>query len=289
MKIWMNGNIIEEQEAVVSVYDHGFLYGMGLFETFRTYDGLPFLLDRHLRRLLDGCRMLGIDFRADVEEVTAQIGALLQANGLKDAYVRLSVSAGEELLGLPSADYRRPTVLIYMKELPPRDVRTYGEGKDLQLLRTRRNSPEGEIRLKSFHYMNNIVAKREMRDYPWASGAEGLFLDGHGRLAEGIVSNVFFVRDGRCCTPSLDTGILPGITRGYVMELAQDLGLPVEEGHYRWEDLLEAEEAFLTNSIQEIVPVKRCFDPQGAEHRMGSRTHTPSPGPITKKLMNQYR
>ncbi|MCZ8517597.1 aminodeoxychorismate lyase [Paenibacillus filicis] len=286
MNIYLNGSIIEEQQAVVSVYDHGFLYGMGLFETFRTYGGKAFLLDRHLERLAEGCRELAIRYSPDEEELRGVIESLLQSNGLADAYFRLTVTAGADMLGLPSGDYEHPQIVIYVKPLPAPQRGLEREGKPLQLLELRRNTPEGGLRLKSLHYMNNILAKREMRRYPSSAlGAEGLFLSREGYLAEGIVSNLFFLRGNGLYTPSLETGILPGITRRYVMELAAEAGLTVEEGLYRWSDLEQADEVFMTNSIQEIVHASRLMDTQGGVRNVGSGMA----GLKTAELLSRYR
>lgn len=284
MIIAVNGTLCDANKAVISAYDHGFLYGLGLFETFRTYEGEPFLLDLHLERLAAGCKEMDIAFHPDADSVRALVNDLLQANRMQDGYFRLSVSAGEEALGFPSGPYTRPNVILYVKELPslPADLRTCG--KPLQLLRLRRNTPEGSIRFKSFHYMNNILGKKELSGYPWAAGTEGLFLDGAGYVAEGLVSNVFFVRDERVYTPALETGILPGITRAWVVETVRRNGWAIHEGFYRWEDMLTADEAFLTNSIQEIVPVTRLFDQEGKETLIGGGTA----GPLTLKLIGQY-
>ncbi|PUA37269.1 4-amino-4-deoxychorismate lyase [Paenibacillus elgii] len=285
MKIDLNGNVIEEQKAVVSVYDHGFLYGMGLFETFRTYGGRPFLLEWHLERLSTGCRELDIRYVPDPDGLQARIRRLLEANELEDAYFRFTVTAGTDMLGLPAEPYKHPTEILYVKSLPPIDMSVYTEGKPLQLLESRRNSPEGAIRHKSLHYMNNILAKQELRRYPWATQAEGLLLDAQGFLSEGIVSNLFFVRGGELHTPSAETGLLPGITRRYVMMAARETGLSVSEGLYRWEDLAGADEIFLTNSIQEIIPVTRLFVREGIAYTVGDGTA----GPVTAKLLSRYR
>ncbi|TMV44307.1 aminodeoxychorismate lyase [Paenibacillus mesophilus] len=284
MKIAVNGRICDDQEAVVSVYDHGFLYGIGLFETFRTYRGRPFLLEPHMGRLSRSCTELGIRYIPNAPETESLIARLLSANGLPDAYVRFSVSAGVDLLGLPTADYEKPNVIVYVKPLPPRDERTYTQGKPIQLLELRRNSPEGSVRYKSFHYMNNILAKREMRRYEWAAGAEGIFLDGFGHVAEGIVSNLFWVKDEVVYTPSLVTGILPGITREYVIGLAERSGFDVREGLYEWSAVMEADEAFITNSVQEIVPVNRGYDTNGEARIIGGGL----PGDLTRNLMKAY-
>ncbi|NOU76544.1 aminodeoxychorismate lyase [Paenibacillus sp. LMG 31458] len=284
MILSVNGILTNDKEAVVSVYDHGFLYGLGLFETFRTYKKEPFLLPEHLRRLTEGCRELGIGYEPDLAHIQRLIDELLKANNLEDAYIRYSVSAGVDILGLPSGVYQNPTEIIYIKPLPPRDEQIYTQGKALQLLKLPRNTPEGLYRFKSFHYMNNILAKRELQQYDWAACAEGLMLTEEGYVAEGIVSNIFFIKDRACYTPSLDTGILPGITRAYVLQLAQQQQIPTQGGLYRWEDLLEADEVFIVNSIQEIVPITTLFTPSGQSQAVGKGVV----GPITRQLCELY-
>jgi 4-amino-4-deoxychorismate lyase len=293
--ISINGVITPIEQAVVSVMDHGFLYGMGLFETMRTYNGRPFLLDRHLQRLQTSCAALGIQWSMTVEQVEQQMRELMEANNLQEAYLRYTVSAGEDILGLPAGPYTEPNVIMYAKALPPASIRSAVsdiasvqieqdtvnpasaiEGnrsavsasiltratRSLRKLHTVRNTPEGDIRLKSLHYMNSILGKRELSlyaDEPVGS-VEGLMLTAEGHLAEGIVSNVFFIHEGCLYTPSVDTGILPGITRAWVIELAEQEGLAVEKGLYTWEQLTQAEEVFVTNSVQEIVPVVRLLE-----------------------------
>lgn len=317
MKVWLNGSMLDGGEAVISVYDHGFLYGLGLFETFRTYGGEPYLAERHLARLLSGCAELGIPFGMDAAELRERVRELLAANGLADGYIRLTVSAGDGELGLPLGDYSRPTVLLLAKALPVVSDEALRQGKELRLLRTRRNSPEGAVRFKSLHYMNNIIAKREMLGLlpdatevsgelgagqggttgklaggqPIAAtslpspGSEGLMLSREGWLAEGIVSNLFFLRGGVVRTPAIPTGILPGVTRARVLELAREAGYAVEEGFYAWDELLDAEEVWLTNSIQELVPVTRLSDWYGLMQKVGSG----EAGPLTIKLLDMYR
>ncbi|REE56406.1 4-amino-4-deoxychorismate lyase [Paenibacillus taihuensis] len=294
MNIGWNGSIIRQEEAVISVYDHGFLYGMGLFETFRTYGGKPYLLQRHLDRLAEGCAALGIRGGSELsaDKLTAWLHQLMEANQLTDAYVRLTVTAGEDILGLPSGDYEKPNMLLMVKSLPAPNPSLYQNGRELALLKTVRNTPESEVRLKSLHYMNNIIAKRELAGSGAAAGAEGLMLTKEGYLAEGIVSNLFFVRGGHLYTPAIETGILPGITRGRVLELAResaaDTGIAaakVEEGLYTWVELMEADEVFITNSIQELVPVTSLRDLAGDCRTIGNG----QAGPITTKLLDAYQ
>ncbi|MEX1028521.1 MAG: aminotransferase class IV [Paenibacillaceae bacterium] len=286
MIVSMNGALIGEDQAVISVFDHGFLYGIGLFETFRTYRGIPFLLEEHLRRLSLSCAELGIAYTPQPQELRARIALLLNANQLTDGYIRLSVSAGAQPLGFPIGDYVHSNEIIYVKSLPERTQRMYDEGKPLQLLQLRRNTPEGPVRMKSSHYMNNILGKRELQQYPWAVDAEGLFLNASDYVAEGLVSNLFFIKRGMLCTPSIDTGILPGITRAFILDLADELDIPYEEGFYSQEWLCHAEDMFTTNSIQEMIPVRCLYDPEGTV--VWTRGSTLM-DPITLRLMEHYQ
>lgn len=287
--ICLNGQCIDAAEAVVSVMDHGFLYGMGLFETFRTYKGRPFLLERHLNRLAAGCAALGIETSSlpGPDELRRLIEQLMKANELEEAYIRYTVSAGEDILGLPAGMYSQPNQILMAKPLPAAPDRLYTHGKALQLLTTRRNSPEGPVRLKSLHYMNNILAKRELSTYPEAVRlhAEGLMLNADGYLSEGMVSNLFFVKHRRIYTPDTACGLLPGITRGFCMELAHGEELSCEEGFYTWEDLMHADEIWLTTSVQELVPVTTLIDASGYAAVIGDGRI----GPVTERLLRLYR
>jgi 4-amino-4-deoxychorismate lyase len=285
MKLLFNSQLIDSKEAVISAFDHGFLYGMGLFETFRTYNGLPWLLERHVARLTRGCEMLGIIYEPDLMRLKKAVSDVLRANGLSDGYIRWSVSAGEDAIGLPAHLYDKPNEIVYAKELAA-DEPSSRRGKTLRLLKLPRSSPEGSIRLKSFHYMNNIVAKRELIGAGAGPGTEGLFLDNNGNVAEGMVSNVFWVKSGVLHTPSAQTGLLEGITREYVLEMAVNMGITVKEGLYTWQDLLNADEVFVTNSIQEIVPVVRLENVQGQGHPPGGKD---AAGTMTYQLMTKYR
>ncbi|MCM3635858.1 aminodeoxychorismate lyase [Paenibacillus camelliae] len=285
--VYLNGQMMNAEEAMVSVYDHGFLYGLGLFETFRTYGGHCFLLERHMKRLLESCDQLGIQLRMNAADVQQAVGELLQLNKLEDGYVRLTVSGGMGELGLPSEDYDQATVVIMVKPLGAMSEEVWNTGKALQLLQTRRNTPEGRYRFKSLHYMNNILAKRELLSLGTrtAAGAEGLMLSEKGILAEGIVSNLFFVQDGVIYTPHIDTGILPGITRQYVIELARHLSYEVREGHYDFEALWNSSEAWMTNSIQELVPVTTLITTAGEKQQLSGG----EAGPICRQLTAAYR
>ena len=255
MYVHIDGEIKKAGEARLSVFDHGFMYGLGLFETFRVYNGHPFLLDAHMERLEAGAEELGIVFHYERKTVEAEIRQLLDANGLKDAYVRYNVSAGPGGLGIQTTPYLEPAIVIYMKPLPAAGAEPVQ--KDALWLRLRRNSPEGRERLKSHHYMNNWLAKQEIKDRP---DAEGIFVNEEGYVAEGIVSNIFWRKKDTLYTPAVETGILNGITRQFVIQLAHENDYVVEEGYFLPQDIEAAEEMFVTNSIQEIAAVRALGD-----------------------------
>ncbi|PYE43734.1 aminotransferase class IV [Paenibacillus barcinonensis] len=285
----LNGKLVQLASAVVPVMDHGFLYGLGLFETFRTYRGEPYLLERHLERMASGCAELGIPFEVTEDEVADWISRLMEVNQLEDAYVRYTVSAGEAPLGLPSGDYTAPTHIVLAKALPEPSPILYENGKMLQRLSTPRNTPEGEVRFKSLHYMNSILAKRELNRLAQqdqrVQGAEGLQLTREGNVAEGMVSNVFWVREQVLYTPSLSTGILPGITRAVVMEIAAEQGIACKETESPWEELRQADEIFVTGSVAELVPVTTLRDLNGQETTISNGQI----GPVTAVLLRMYR
>ncbi|GAM11923.1 aminodeoxychorismate lyase [Mesobacillus selenatarsenatis] len=249
MFVYSNGQLVSKDEITISPFDHGFLYGLGVFETFRIYNGHPFLLDDHMERLNASLRVLNIEAEFTPEESVMILEGLLAKNNLKDAYIRFNVSAGNGEIGLQTESYREPNVIVFAKPLPPAGEMSE---KKAVLLDLRRNTPEGAERLKSHHYLNNVLAKREAGP---AMDTEGIFLTEEGLLAEGIVSNVFWYRDGVLYTPAVETGILNGITRRFVIALARNAGIEVREGLYKKEEAEAADELFLTNSIQEIVPV----------------------------------
>lgn len=249
MYIYLNGQFVKKEEALISPFDHGFLYGIGLFETFRIYEGHSFLLVDHLERLNQGLSELEIKIDFKKEEISLILQQLLEINQLKNAYIRLNVSAGIGEVGLQTEPYFQPNVIIFPKSLP-----SAGElvEKRAVLLNLKRNSPEGKERLKSHHFMNNLLAKKEIGK---AVDQEGIFLSPEGYVAEGIVSNIFWKKGNSLYTPSIGTGILNGITRQFILELAKTMKLDIHEGFFRPEHVQEADEVFVTNSIQEIVPL----------------------------------
>jgi 4-amino-4-deoxychorismate lyase len=273
MYVYVNGEVVHKDEARISPFDHGFLYGLGVFETFRTYDGHPFLLDDHLERLNHSLREMNIAKSFTRCEVMEILHRLLEANRLKDAYVRLNVSAGIGDIGLQTSEYDQPTVIMYMKPLL---APSFSKGKIGIVLKTRRNTPEGKERLKSHHYLNNIIGKREVGS---RTDVEGIFLNEQGYVAEGIVSNIFWVKNGTVYTPAIHVGILNGVTRQFVIALLNALKIECQEGFYTLDHLRQADEIFVTNSIQEIIPI----------YQMDGRAYQGANGPVTSLLQKHYK
>ncbi|TFD98367.1 aminodeoxychorismate lyase [Jeotgalibacillus salarius] len=246
MKLWLNGDIMEEAEARISPFDHGFLYGMGAFETFRTYNGFPFLIGDHLKRLQFAMDKMGIEADLTIDDLKLMVEQLRVANGGEDGYFRLNVSAGVRGIGLDPSPYKEPMIMLLQKALPKPPAERHA-----QWLKLRRNTPETDVRLKSHHYFNNLAARKEVTD----AKTEGIFLTEDGVISEGLASNVYWVKDGTLYTPDASTGMLEGITKKMVLALAQAEGIPVKEGRFKREDAEGASEWFLSNSIQEIVPI----------------------------------
>lgn len=251
MHILINGMIMKEDEAKISPFDHGYMYGLGVFETLRVYNGHPFLFTDHMVRLKRGLEDLNIHWEITDHEVLEMLRQLLHVNQLDNAYVRINVSAGKGSLGLQVDKYTQPTLIMYMKPLPENDKKIE---KEAILLKVKRNTPEGIERLKSHHFLNNVLGKREVGGNP---EVEGIFLNNDGLITEGVVSNIFWLKQHMIYTPSIDTGILNGITRQFVLAFSKKLGYELQIGHFNLEDLLSCDEAFVTNSIQEIVPLKK--------------------------------
>ncbi|RKL65232.1 4-amino-4-deoxychorismate lyase [Salipaludibacillus neizhouensis] len=254
MYLFVDGEFLPAEEVQVSPFDHGFLYGLGLFETFRTYEGHPFLLDDHMKRLHDSAKEMNLKLDTyDRETITKVIEELLRLNELTDGYFRWNVSAGERGIGLSTEEYEKPRTIVYVKPLPSKKK----FGKKAQTLTLRRNSAEGSKRLKSHHYLNNILGKRELGD---SADAEGIFLTEDGFLSEGVVSNLFWYKDKTLYTPDLTCSCLDGVTRQFLMGLADRAGFSVMEGRYSEAAALCAEEIMVTNSVQEIVAIDKWND-----------------------------
>jgi branched-chain amino acid aminotransferase len=252
----VDGDIVPASEATVSVRDRGFKYGDAAFETLRAYGGDLFAWEAHARRLRETCDLLELDHGLSDEELRERVRATLDANGLDDAYVRLSVTRGVQPGKLTPAPDVDPTVVVLVSGLPRggRGSESVWDGPaTVQTVKTRR-VPDRAVpaRAKTHNYLNGILARLELR----VTGAdEALMLDADGAVAEGATSNVFFVDDDALCTPSLDGPILPGVTRDVVLDLAREEGIPVREGRWTPDDVRGAAEVFLTNTTWELRPV----------------------------------
>jgi branched-chain amino acid aminotransferase group I len=279
--IYLNGRLLPRPLARLSPFDHGFLYGYGLFETMRAYRGDIFRLDRHLSRLYRSAEALGLTHSVIASEAKQSLEAAcretLRANKLKEARVRLTVSAGEGDI-IPDPDScSAPTVLITARSFTPPSPQEYERGFKAMLSSLRRDSQSPLSRLKSTSYLANILARGEAKA---AGGDEGIVLNEKGCLAEGSVSNIFLVSKGVLVTPSLESGILPGITREAVLEIARSLNIDAAEREVGLAELTQAEEAFVTSSLLEIMPLT-WFD--------GKAIGAGKPGGLTRKLMAAYR
>lgn len=253
MWVYVNGRFVPETEATVSVFDHGFLYGDGVYETLRTYQGKPFLLNRHLVRLRRSCELIGLVSPLRDEEWSPILAELLRRNELADAGFRLTVSRGPGEMGIDPGLCGRPTVVVMTKALSPISNEMRERGVRLELVSVRRNPLTAQSpQIKSLSFLNNILAKQEAAK---AGAFDALMLNMDGHVTECTTSNIFFVRGNTVCTPSPACGILEGITREVIIELAGDAGLPIEEGHYGIDAVMQADECFITNTGMEVMPV----------------------------------
>ena len=280
--IYLNGQLVRGFEARLSPFDHGFLYGYGLFETMRAYNGHIFRLDSHLTRLRCSAESVGLTHSVLItddgkQSLKAACVATLAANRLKDARIRLTVSAGEGDMTPDPRTCPSPTVLITARNLDPLSPEKYETGFKAAVSFLRRNSQSPLSRLKSTCYMENILARTTAR----AVGCdEAIFLNEQGYLAEGSTTNVFLVSHGELITPCFESGVLPGITRDAVLEIARTSNIKATERWVQLNELIEAEEAFLTNSILELMPLVSVE---------GRVIGTGKPGKLTGDLLFAYR
>jgi branched-chain amino acid aminotransferase len=275
--VYLNGTLVPAQEAKISPFDRGFLYGYGLFETMRSYNGRIFRLDRHLDRLKRSAAMLALASELEAYDLKQVIYKTLEANRLKDARIRLTVSAGLGEWGLAPPNLGPITVMVFAQKLDLPPPQAYRRGIRAAIVSTRRNSLSPLSQIKTSNYLDSFIALSQAV----ASGAEEAILPNErGFIAECSTSNIVLVIEGILTTPSVESGILPGITREAVLELARDLGIEAVEGEIPEADLFQAEEAFLTTSVREIVPITSVNDkPVGSG----------KPGPVTRRLMAAYK
>jgi len=277
----VNGQVFDQAHAVVSVFDHGFLYGEGIYETLRTYNGRPLLLDRHLRRLRRSAEMLSLTVPLADADIEARFSETMGAAGLgegREAYIRLLVTRGVGDLSYDPAATPTPTIVVIVKPHLATAPTAYEHGVKVALVPIIRNHP-GSVNplIKSNNLLNNALA---MQQAVKRGAFEGVMRNYRGELAECTTANLFIVKSGAVMTPPVDAGLLAGITREFVLELAAGAGLPVREHVLRDDDLFGADEAFLTSTTREVVPIVQVDERQIGPGR---------PGPITQSLLAEFR
>jgi len=279
------GKLVPSEQALVPADDHGLLYGAGGFETFRTYGWKPFLLDRHLARLRETLDSLCIDnldtlLMASEDRLMAAVRELLAAHGRVDAVFRYTVSAGPAGHHLPKGAYAQPWDMLTVRDLPPSPPVS---GVALRLLKTPRDSGEAQPRGKSLAYANSLIAWREKQSHKGVD--EGLMLSTDGFVCEGVTCNIFWIQNGALYTPAVETGLLPGVHRAYLLELAESLGMSVQEGAYDWQALLRAEAILTINAATGPREVGTLLDREG---RCAWRANAIAPA-ACKRLVSAYR
>lgn len=278
MKVWLNGKLVDERNAVLPVFDHGTLYGDGVFEGIRIYDGNIFQCQAHIDRLFESARYIRLAIPYTKGELIDAMRETLEANSRDDGYIRLAVTRGPGTLGLNPFKCPKPNVFIIAAsiELYPQEM--YRDGMTVIIAKTVRTAAAMvKPTAKTLNYLNNIIAKIEAVD---AGVAEAIMLNSQGNIAECTGDNIFIVADGRLITPPQSAGVLVGITRGVVLDLADKLGIEAVQEDITPADLYAADECFLTGTAAEIVPVTEVDG-----RNIGSGT----PGEMTAKLTTAFR
>jgi len=276
----VNGRITGERDAVISVFDHGFLYGEGVYETLRTYNGRPFLYDRHMRRLRRSAQMIVLDLPFSDDELAGRIRDTTAAADLggAEAYIRVLVTRGIGELTYDPRATPAPSVVIIVKPNVDPPAAAFEQGVRVCLSPILRNHP-GSVNpmIKSNNLLNNALA---MQDALRRGGTEAIMRNYRGELTECTQSNLFIVKNGAALTPPLDAGLLPGITREFIFEVGRDVGVEVREQVLHDEDLFGADECFLTSTTKEALPIVMVDD-----RTIGAGV----PGPVTKRLLEGFR
>ncbi|TWT56196.1 branched-chain-amino-acid transaminase [Allorhodopirellula solitaria] len=276
--IYINGEFFSREDAKISVYDHGLLYGDGVFEGMRIYNGKVFALEDHLVRLYESARAIALTLPIDIDAMRSAVSETIEKNGLSEAYVRLVCTRGSNQLGLDPNRCEEPQVIIIVDKISLYPEKFYTEGLDLITASTIRNHPAAlSPRVKSLNYLNNIMAKIEAIR---AGCIEAVMLNHKGEVAECTGDNIFIVRRGRLLTPPIHAGILEGITRNTVIDLAREAGIEVSEETLTRHDLFIADECFLTGSAAEVIPAVRLDGRLIAAGKVG---------PVTQQLNKLFR
>lgn len=276
--VYLNGEIVPKEKAVVSVFDHGFLYGDGVFEGIRCYSGNIFCLKEHIVRLYESAKSILLEIPLTPDEMEAAVVETVKRNNLPDSYIRLVVSRGAGDLGLDPKSCKRASVVVIVEELSIFPQRFYDEGLEIVTVSTRRNVPDAlNPKIKSLNYLNNILVRIEASR---AGVSEALMLNQDGYVCEGSGDNVFIVKNGKVLTPPTYLGALEGVTRNMVLELCRELQIPCAEVPFTRHDVYVADEVFLTGTAAEMIPVVNVD---------GRSIGSGKPGPMTAKLTQAFR
>ncbi|MGP4082598.1 branched-chain-amino-acid transaminase [Pseudalkalibacillus sp. R45] len=276
--IYLNGHFVNKNEAVVSVYDHGFLYGDGVFEGIRMYDGNIFRLKEHVDRLYDSAKSIMLDIPKTKEELSEIIAETLRRNDLRNAYIRVVVSRGVGNLGLDPNSCRNPQIIVIAEQLALFPRQLYDAGIEIATVASRRNRADVlSPKVKSLNYLNNILVKIEAN---LAGVSEALMLNDQGYVAEGSADNVFIVKGNVIKTPPGYVGALEGVTRNAIIEIAQLLGFEMREEVFTRHDVYTADEVFLTGTAAEVIGVVKVDGRQVGDGR---------PGKYTNQLLEAFR
>lgn len=277
-KIFLKDRLVDAADAKVSVYDHGLLYGDGVFEGIRSYNRRVFKLKEHMDRLYESAEAIRLTISMSKEEFTGKVIETLRANDLDDAYIRVVVTRGEGDLGLDPRKCKTPTIFIIADTIALYPEKYYTEGLPIAIAKTRRNHPiTVDPRIKSLSYLNNILGRIDAID---AGTPEALMLTLDGYVVECTGDNIFIVKEGKLLTPPSDLGALEGVTQDTVIDIAKGMGIETEFKKMIPEEIFQAEECFLTGTAAEVVPVIKI-----GEHTMSSG----KPGKMTKQLIAKYR
>lgn len=278
LKVYLDGQLVGKEDAKVSVYDHGLLYGDGVFEGIRVYAAKVFLLKEHIDRLYESALAIRLEIPLGKAEMTKAVEDTVAANGITDGYVRLVVTRGAGYLGLDIRKTSDPQVVVIADTITLYPEEYYRDGLSIITASTLRNHPGAlSPRIKSLNYLNNILAKIEATD---AGCQEALMLNHKGEVAECTGDNLFIVKQGVLKTPSTEAGILEGITRNAVISLASDAGITVQEVPLLRHDIYTADECFLTGTAAEVIPVVKLD---------GRQIGSGKPGPITQDLRKRFQ
>ena len=286
MLAYINGKLVPREKAVVSIDDHGFLYGDGIYETLRVYGGQPFQLKEHLKRLELSAEGIGLKLPLSLPELGRALERTVRANRHQESVVRLTVSRGAGPYGFDPRPCKKPTLVIVSYPFTGYPTACHAQGITIAVVSVRRNNPVSlPPTVKSTSCMNGILAKRESIRL---GAFEGVMLTQDGYLAEGTVSNVFIIKNGMLKTPALEGTLLAGVTRDYILKLAQRLGIKIQETRLRLPDVTNASELFLSNTTMEVMPIQKVV----IQVRGGDRPRTirkKAPGPLTTQLMRAFR